>query len=288
MDTARRACPRPIVWLLLSALVAAPAARGENIDPANDGSKYAWSENLGWLNARPGGPGGPGIQVSDSGLTGWMWSESAGWISLSCTNQSTCATSSYGVSNDGCGTLTGRAWSENVGWITFAPAACGGDPTCAANIDPTTGIFRGRAWSENAGWITFSSSGPVAYRVATSWRGTAPAPSGSPTLRASKFGPDVFLSWTALTGATNYDVVRGVLSTLRTSHGSFQSSTQACAVNDTVATSSTISGTPSVGDGIWFLVRGDNCGGAGTYDSGGAGQVGSRNAGIAASGNGCP
>ena len=48
--------------LILLAFSAAPA---ENIDPNNDGSKYAWSENMGWLNARPGGPapfpGGPTI-----------------------------------------------------------------------------------------------------------------------------------------------------------------------------------------------------------------------------------
>jgi hypothetical protein len=60
------------VWLAVLSLSAGGAALAENIDPNNNGSKYAWSENLGWLNARPGGPGGPGIQVSNSGLTGWM------------------------------------------------------------------------------------------------------------------------------------------------------------------------------------------------------------------------
>ena len=33
----------------------------------------------------------------------------------------------------------------------------------------------------------------------------------------------------------------------------------------------TISGTPAVGDGFWFLVRGVNCKGKGTHDSSGAG-----------------
>jgi hypothetical protein len=239
---------RAIVLLLL----ATTATFAENVDPNNDGSKYAWSENLGWLNARPGGPGGPGVQVGDSSLTGWIWSENAGWISLSCANTSACGTSSYGVVNDACGGLSGRAWSEN------------------------------------AGWITFSATSPVAYQVVTSWRSTAPPPAGSPRVTAGKTGGSLVLSWTALAGATTYDVVQGTLSTLRSSHGSFQSATQVCAGNDTPATSVTIVGTPGVGDGFWLLVRGGSCGGAGTYDSSAASQAGPRDAGIAASGNGCP
>jgi hypothetical protein len=47
-------------------------------------------------------------------------------------------------------------------------------------------------------------------------------------------------------------------------------------------------GTPAAGQGDWFLVRGVTAGGAGSYDSGDPAQVGSRDAGIAASGNGCP
>jgi hypothetical protein len=221
-------------------------------------------------------------------MTGWIWSENAGWISLSCANASTCATASYGVTNDGCGALSGRAWSENAGWIDFAPATCGGDPTCGVKIGPTTGIFGGRAWSENAGWITFSATAPVAYQVATSWRSTAPPPAGSPGVAAGKSSSNLALSWTALTGAATYDVVQGVLSTLRNSEGSYQSATQSCSTNDNPGTSVTIAGTPSVGDGFWFLVRGANCGGAGTYDEGSASQTGSRDAGIASSGNGCP
>jgi hypothetical protein len=247
----------------------------ENINPANDESKYAWSENLGWINAQPGGAGGPGVRVSDSGLTGWAWSENAGWISLSCMNRS-CVGGNYGVTNDGAGTLAGYAWSENVGWINFAPIGAG------VVIDPRTGIFSGRAWSENAGWITFSSAGPNPFRVATSWR-----PVGATGLNAGNAGgSDVLLSWTAVSGATTFDVVRGGLSALRSTNGNFQSATLHCIADDTTATSITTGGDPSVGDGYWFLVRGSTYGGAGTYNEGT--QVESRDAGINASGNGCP
>ena len=260
--------------LAIPVLLAWGVVCAENIDPGNDGSRYAWSENLGWLNARPGGAGGPGVQVGDADLTGWAWSENAGWISLSCTNRS-CAGRSYGVSNNGCGTLAGYAWSENGGWINFA----------GVTIDPRTGIFSGRAWSENAGWITFSSAGPHPYRVATGWRRAVPA--GSTGLTVSKSGgSSVLLAWNALSGASLYDVVRGGLSALRNSSGNFQSATQACLSNDMTGTSLSVSGTPAAGDGYWFLVRGANCGGAGTYDDGT--QTGSRDAEILASGNACP
>ena len=83
----QRASPR-FALLTIASLLAGGVALAENIDPNNDGSKYAWAENLGWINLRPGGPGGSGVQVSDSGLTGWAWSENSGWISFSCTNRS--------------------------------------------------------------------------------------------------------------------------------------------------------------------------------------------------------
>jgi len=245
----QRASPR-FVLLAISILLTGGVAFAENIDPGSDGSKFAWAENLGWVNAQPSGPGGPGVQVSDSDLTGWAWSENAGWISLSCTNGS-CAGGSYGVTNDGCGTLSGSAWSEN------------------------------------AGWITFSSAGPNPYRVTTGWRRAVPT--GTPSLTADKMnGSDVLLSWTALSGATSFDIVQGALSALKSSVGNFQFATQACIADNTTATSFTAGGTPNAGDGYWFLVRGENCGGDGTYDTGEATQAGLRDAEIAASGHGCP
>ena len=254
--------------------------RAENIDPNNDGSKYAWSENMGWLNAQPSGPGGPGVQVSDSSLTGYMWSENAGWVSLSCTNTS-CSGGNFGVTNDACGTLAGYAWSENAGWINFAPSTCGGDPTCGVKISPTTGVFSGRAWSENAGWITFSSAGPNPYKVETSWRPAAVT--GVSTLTAARTGAtDALLTWTALSGATGYDAVYGDLNVLRSSGGNFQPSTQGHVVCGTPSLSSTQSGNPSPGNGFWFLERGRNCGGKGSY----GGNL--RDAGVAASGFDCP
>jgi hypothetical protein len=269
-----------ILAVLIS--LAGRVAHGENINPAADDSKYAWSENMGWINAQPSGPGGPGVQVSDVGLTGYAWSENAGWISLSCTNQGSCGTHFYGVSNNGCGTLTGYAWSENAGWIVFSPTGAG------VSIDPLTGIFSGRAWSENAGWITFSSTGPNPYRVATSWRAAVPT-GGVTGITVHPMGSNrVIISWVTLPGASRYDVVAGRLSVLRSTGGNFQAATQFCVDNDVSGPSTTFNGNPGAGDAFWFLVRGENCGAIATYDDGSLQQFGPRDALINSSANSCP
>jgi len=124
----------------------------ENIDPYEDDSQYAYSENVGWLNFEPNiaGPN-VGAAVSSSKLTGFIWAENIGWINLS--------PSTYGgVINDGTGRLSGYAWGENVGWINFSPSYGG------VAIDPE-GKFDGWAWGENIGWINFDSADLYGYNV---------------------------------------------------------------------------------------------------------------------------
>jgi hypothetical protein len=259
------------------------AALAENIDPIEDGSQYAYAENVGWINAEPLGHGGLGVQVDDFVLTGWMWAENVGWLSLSCNNTLTCGIVSYGISNDGSGVLSGFAWAENVGWINFAPSTAG------VSIDVATGEFSGRAWGENIGWITFASAGPFPFKVKTSWVCDPPpgVPSGSPDLSCSASGSDTDLSWSLLGGATGCDIVGGDIGVLRSSGGDFSLSTQTCLDDNNTTEQCTASDDPALGEAFWFLVRGANCGGNGTYDTGAPSQVGLRDAEIAASGNDC-
>ena len=70
-------------------------AFSENIDPDNNDSQFARSENGGWLNMEPQGNGGPGVEVGDSELTGYIWAENVGWINLSCKNRGTCNANDY-------------------------------------------------------------------------------------------------------------------------------------------------------------------------------------------------
>ncbi len=165
---------RVLMASVLAALLGAAAAiaAAENIDPNNDNSQFAWGENVGWINAEPSGPGGPGMQVSGAGLTGYMYGENIGWINLSCTNNGTCGTTgNFGVTNDGTGELGGYAWGENVGWISFScqnnPGTCASTGNYGVVIDKVTGIFSGYAWGENIGWVSFSDTSPVAYQVQT-------------------------------------------------------------------------------------------------------------------------
>jgi hypothetical protein len=145
-------CKNYAIFLIITFLLFPVAALAGNIDPDNDGSQYAWGENVGWLNFEPSQ--GEGVTVTDSAVTGKAWGENIGWINLS--------PSTGGVSNDGAGNLSGYAWGENVGWINFAPNNGG------VQIDPATGAFSGKAWGENIGWINFAPNGKP---IRTSWRG---------------------------------------------------------------------------------------------------------------------
>src|SRR5437016_12524251 len=94
----------------IAAAIGAIAAVGgvvfaETINPNNDNSKFAYAENVGWINAEPSGNNGPGVQVSGTKLTGYMYGENIGWINMNCTNNGTCgSTGNYGVKNDGAAT----------------------------------------------------------------------------------------------------------------------------------------------------------------------------------------
>ncbi len=254
----------------------------ESIDPNDDGSQYAFAENVGWFNAEPLGDGGPGVQVTDDALAGWMWGENIGWVSVSCQNTSSCATTAYGVVNDGNGVLSGYAWSENEGWISFAcenTASCG-TADYGVEIDPLNGDFSGRAWGENTGWVTFASSGANPYKVTANW---CNPPALSLVLSVAKAGADAQLTWISPVTSNSFDAVQGDLNALRAGGGDWVGSTAACIAENGAPPTSFV-GTPSPGEAFWFLVRGD-CGGG--YDSGGPGQVDLRDAGIAASGNDC-
>lgn len=121
----------------------------ENIDPYEANEKYAYAENVGWINFEPAL--GDGVQVSSSAITGKVWGENIGWINLSPTTYG-------GVINDGSGNLSGYAWGENVGWINFDPAVPGDTPNQYKVSITQDGTFSGWAWGENIGWIHFDET----------------------------------------------------------------------------------------------------------------------------------
>jgi hypothetical protein len=88
--------------------------------------------------------------VTDSGLTGYVWSQSYGWINLDPTNG--------GVINDGEGDLSGYAWGEDVGWINFQGATINDSGQFTGTIGSAT---------STAGLITFDCT---YCDVQTDWR----------------------------------------------------------------------------------------------------------------------
>ena len=144
-------------------------------DGTIDGTnRYAWSENLGWVDF---GSSEGNVQVQDIGLSGYAWSESSGWISLSCGNDSTCDDVSYAVLNDGNGNLSGEAWGENIGWFLF-------DSDYGQVTIDSNGTFHGIAWRETTGWMIFNcdetdSCNDTSYFVSTTWCPTTSESGGS-------------------------------------------------------------------------------------------------------------
>ncbi len=79
-----------------------------NIDSTD---KYAWGENIGWLNFSTAEGD---VDVTTTAMDGYVWGENVGWISLD------------GITVDtSTGDVAGYAWGENVGWISFFPATHG-------------------------------------------------------------------------------------------------------------------------------------------------------------------
>ena len=83
--------------------------------------------------------------TTGSPVTGYAWSETIGWIDLSCRNSGTCGTNPFGLYVAQDGTVSGCAWSENVGWVSASQGDLTGCPsgTCTSSMIPT-------AW---AGWL---------------------------------------------------------------------------------------------------------------------------------------
>lgn len=76
-------------------------------------------------------PARAGVQDN---VRGWAWSDTIGWISMNCTNETPACTTEYGVhievkpGFDDRADLTGWAWSDPMGWICFGMTCSGTTP----------------------------------------------------------------------------------------------------------------------------------------------------------------
>lgn len=172
-----------IRWMTVAVLAGTLAALASDTgtDPAQ---KYAWGENVGWMNAHSDHHTVT-IHYSegtDGWLTGHLWAENIGWIVMGSPGGGPYANDTaenWGVNLAADGKLTGYAWGENVGWINFEQTH--GQPS----IDTSTGEFSGHAWGENIGWVKFSGASPD-FGVRTLAFDTQPA--GTPNYWLARYG----------------------------------------------------------------------------------------------------
>jgi N-acetylneuraminic acid mutarotase len=114
------------------------------------------------------------------------------------------------------------------------------------------------------------------------------APPGVSALITAKSGAVAQLDWPAVFSADSYDVTRGVLGALRAGGGDFTPSVDACLASGQAGTTASDPAPAPPADGFWYLVRANNCAGAGSFDEGIASQIGARDAEVGASLLACP
>ncbi|MGE3107744.1 MAG: hypothetical protein AB7G11_12160 [Phycisphaerales bacterium] len=143
-----------------SLAMSAPALAQSNVDPLH---KFAWQENVGWLNFRDAGqpPAAQGVRLHGSFFSGFAWGENIGYVNFgdgtpaNGTAYANVNGTDFGVNRDvGTGALSGLAWGENIGWINFTL------PTLPAGQQPRldAGRLRGYAWGENIGWVNLDDA----------------------------------------------------------------------------------------------------------------------------------
>ncbi|MBP7148267.1 MAG: hypothetical protein KBD01_12015 [Acidobacteria bacterium] len=115
-----------------------------------------------------------------------------------------------------------------------------------------------------------------------------PAPEGVPTLDATRDMLGTRLDWTQLAQASGYDLDAGSLAALLAAGGDFAAADTACLASHIALTTWTDAATPVPGDGRWYLVRGENCGHAGSFDVTDPGLTRPRDPELAAAPAGCP
>ena len=104
------------------------------------------------------------MHADNTKISGWLWSDTVGWINAHCSNTDSCAQVDFGLSlkinedKPGWMYIIGHAWSENAGWIVshcLATDLCG-ENEYGLQLEIATGMVQGYAWSENLGWLSFS------------------------------------------------------------------------------------------------------------------------------------
>ncbi len=139
-----------VVFAASFSLYAHASETNGTIDATN---KYAWGENVGWVNFAPQNNSTySGLVITDTAVTGYGWSKEFGWINFSPTN------SGQGVINTSEGHLSGKAWISSLGWLDMSGVTIN-----------ASGKFTGTAGTEggSVGRVSFDCTN---CNVVTDWR----------------------------------------------------------------------------------------------------------------------
>lgn len=166
MDISR--CARKIliglVLVVFSVFGVGVARASETVGTIDSTFKYAWSNQIGWINF---GATNGSVSITDSGITGYAWSPYFGWINF--------APAGSGVTNaGGLGVLGGHAWGQNTGYISFTGVTIN-----------SAGQFTGTATGTIVGTLTFDCTN---CSVKTDWRPVGSRSTGASTASVSVGG----------------------------------------------------------------------------------------------------
>jgi len=168
------------------ALGAQTAAAQTNVNPVD---KFAWGENIGFLNFYDANATMDGVAVLENHLRGWVWGENVGWINVGSgpTPYLNTNNTNFGVNlNPATGDLSGFAWGENIGWINFNTAPAVGSQ--GARFDRIAGRFKGFAWGENVGWINLDDANVFVRACAYDFNGDGSTGPGDLLTLLASFG----------------------------------------------------------------------------------------------------
>lgn len=132
--------------------LAATPARSQSTSEALSG--YGWSETIGWISLS--GTGYAVVRQSTGFLTGYAWSENIGWISANASDTASCGTQARIVDDVASGWL--RALSggtaQSGGWDGCISVSGSG---YGVTMTPNPSYSANYAWGSNViGWISFN------------------------------------------------------------------------------------------------------------------------------------